>query len=81
MQGSTRRDPGLWNSHPPHSLYVQEAPCIDLTVDIYSGIPASWDSHLLNQIMEVDVSQMRKKWGCSQLLLSLLMCPINQTMI
>ncbi|KAM0936220.1 hypothetical protein DsansV1_C27g0201281 [Dioscorea sansibarensis] len=81
MQGTARRDPGLWNSHPPHSFYVQEVTCIDLTVDISSGSPTSWESRLLNRIMEVDVSQVRKKWGCSHLPTLIAMCPINQVMI
>ncbi|XP_064950004.1 uncharacterized protein LOC135599150 isoform X1 [Musa acuminata AAA Group] len=54
--------PQSWNPCL-HLSYLYEVSDIDASVDSPVGSPASWNLYPLNQIMEADVSRMRKKWG------------------
>lgn len=57
-----------WNSLVHPSLpFTQEASDIDASVDSLTDGPASWNSHLLNQMMDSEAARMRKKWGNAQI--------------
>ncbi|RZR93830.1 hypothetical protein BHM03_00022408 [Ensete ventricosum] len=55
--------PRSWNPCLHLSSYVYEASDNDAFVDSPAGSSTSWNLHPLNQIVEADVAQMRKKWG------------------
>ncbi|RRT75506.1 hypothetical protein B296_00004998 [Ensete ventricosum] len=55
--------PRSWNPCLHLSSYVYEASDNDAFVDSPAGSSTSWNLHPLNQIVEADIAQMRKKWG------------------
>ncbi|KAF3792272.1 hypothetical protein EJ110_NYTH00380 [Nymphaea thermarum] len=59
--------PASWNSRVQNPFsYGLEASDVDTYMDSPTGSPASWNTHPLGHLVEVDAARMRKKWGSTQ---------------